>query len=115
MELQPHELSVPVTNPSSPISLCTCRRFAAIQRPLEDPHLEAGTVCDGNGLSGQQCVAWTHKPVVDVASCLCLAMHVQVLCEQVEHCNNLWRGTTFHHVLGDKRQTDMQIEAVCKH
>ena len=96
MELQPHELSVPVTNPLSPIALCTCHRCAAIQRPLEDPRLEADTVCDDNGLSGRQRVVWTHKPVVDGVSCLCLAMHGQVLCEQVEHCNNIWRGTTFH-------------------
>ena len=31
-----HELSVPGTNPSTPIALCTGRRCAAIQRPLED-------------------------------------------------------------------------------
>ena len=52
VELQPHEPSVPATNPSSPITLCTGRRCAAIQRPLEDLRFEAGTVCDGNGLSG---------------------------------------------------------------
>ena len=51
-ELQPHEPSVPAANPSSPIALCTGRRCAAIQRPLEDLRLEAGTVCDGNGLYG---------------------------------------------------------------
>ena len=50
-ELQPHELSVPAANPSSPITLCTGRRCAAIERPLEDLHLEACTVCDGDGLS----------------------------------------------------------------
>ena len=47
-----------------------------IQRPLEDLRLEAGTVCDGNGLSRQQRVAWTREPVVDDVSCLCLAMLV---------------------------------------
>ena len=51
-ELQPHEPSVPAANSSSPIALCTGRRCAAIQRPLEDPRLEAGTVSGGNGLSG---------------------------------------------------------------
>ena len=51
-ELQPHEPSVPAANPLPPIALCTGRRCAAIQRPLEDPRLEAGTVCGGNGLSG---------------------------------------------------------------
>ena len=56
-ELQPHKLSVPVTNPSSPIALCTSCRCAAIQRLLEDLRHEAGTVCDGNGLSGRQRVA----------------------------------------------------------
>ena len=45
---------------------------------LEDLRLEAGTVLsDDSGLSGWQCVAWTHDPVVDVASFLCLAMLVQ--------------------------------------
>ena len=38
-----HELLVPVTNPSSPIALCTGCRCATIQRPLEDLRLEAGT------------------------------------------------------------------------
>ena len=35
-------------------------------------------MCDGNGLSWQQRVAWTHEPVVDGVSCLFLAMLVQV-------------------------------------
>ena len=39
-ELQPHELSVPATNPLSHITLCTGRRCAVIQRPLEDLRLE---------------------------------------------------------------------------
>ena len=57
-ELQPHELSIPAANLSSPISLCTSRKCAAIQRPLEDPRLEVGTVSsDGSGLSGRQRVA----------------------------------------------------------
>ena len=56
-ELQPHEPSVPAANPLSPIALCTNRRSAAIQRPLEDLRLEAGIVCDDKGLSGQQRVA----------------------------------------------------------
>ena len=47
-----HELSVPVAIPSSTIALCTGHRCAAIQRPLEDLRLKAGTVCDCNGLSG---------------------------------------------------------------
>ena len=64
-ELQLHELSIPVANPSSPIALCTGRRCAAIQRPLEDLCLEAGTVCDGNGLSGRQRVAWTREDSFD--------------------------------------------------
>ena len=54
-----HGLSVPVTNPSSPIALCTGRRCAAILRVLEDLRLVAGTVCDGNGLRGRQRVVWT--------------------------------------------------------
>ena len=37
----------------SPVAICTSRRCATIQRPLEDPRLEAGTVSsDGSGLSG---------------------------------------------------------------
>ena len=52
IELQPHELSVPAANPLSPITLCTGHRCAAIQRLLEDLRLEAGTVCDDDGLSG---------------------------------------------------------------
>ena len=47
-------LSVLVANPSPPIALCTGRRCAAIQRPLEDLHLETGTVCNGDGLSWRQ-------------------------------------------------------------
>ena len=89
-QLQPHEPSVPATNPLSPIALCTGHRCAAIQRPLEDLHLKAGTVSsDGSGLSGRQCVLWTHEPVVDVASYLCLAMLVRALCKQVQHSKYL--------------------------
>ena len=59
-----HELSVPVANPSSPIALCTSCRSVAIQRLLEDLRLEAGTVCDGNGLSRRQRVAWAQLLVL---------------------------------------------------
>ena len=59
-------------------------KLYGIQRPLEDLCLEACTVCDGNGLSGQQRVAWAHELVVDGVSCLYLAMLAQFLCEQVE-------------------------------
>ena len=108
-ELQPrasatsfsHELSVSVTNPLFPIALCTGCRCAAIQRPLEDLRLEAGTVCDGNGLSGRQRVAWTREPVVDGVSCLCLAMLVQVLCEQVEMLRHTY-DRYIHKVIGGK-------------
>ena len=68
-----HELSVPVANPSTLIALCTGHRCAAIQRRLEDLRLEAGTVCDGNGLSRRQRVAWTRDlGWTDDVSCLCL-------------------------------------------
>ena len=66
-ELQPHELSVPVTNPSSPIALCSGRRCAAIQWPLEDLRLKAGTVCDSNGLiSPEQCL---QRGYYNVSTC----------------------------------------------
>ena len=55
---------------------------------------EAGTVCDGNGLSGRQLVAWTCELVVDGVSCLCLAMLVQVFCEQVgKRCKYFYANT----------------------
>ena len=36
-------------------------------------------LCNGNGLSGRQRVAWTLESVVDDVSCLCLVMLVQVV------------------------------------
>ena len=88
-----HKLSVPVANPSFPITLCTGRRCAAIQRPLEDLCLEAATVRDGNGLSGRQRVAWTRVPVVGGVSCLCLAMLVCFFGSRWKRCKDFSANT----------------------
>ena len=73
-----HRLLVPVANPLPDVPVVGVPLYSNRLKTHASRLVQC--VCDGNGLSGQQRVAWTHEPVVDGVSCLCLAMLVQVLC-----------------------------------